>query len=130
MDMKLKLRTMIVLGSLLIALPLLTFATTPIGNVNVDNTCIDKAYRGRHRHKVHIKIKHRGHLQRSILSCSAYVEDNILYLHFDTPLENVLLDITNVDTGVLIFSGEFTGTSLALPLQEDGYEFNINVDQF
>lgn len=126
--MKVKLKMMIVLGVLFIVSPIYVSASYLRGSVNIEKSLLYGKHGRWRKAKTHLNVNHGK--RKSILSCSAYVEDNILYLHFDTPLENVLLDITNVDTGVLIFSGEFTGTSLALPLQEDGYEFNINVDQF
>lgn len=126
--MKLKLRMMIVLSSLLITSHIPIFASTPTISGNLDDTSEYSANRRSHKHKVHIATMHKKHWQRSILSSSAYIEDNILYLYFSSPLENVSLEITNVDTGTVIFSGKFTGTSLIIPLQEDGYEFIINVN--
>lgn len=120
--MKQKLRMMIVLSSLLITLPISILASSSTIIGNLDDVC---AYR--HRHKVHINTRYKESLRRNILSSLAYIEDNILYLYFSSPLENVSLEITNADTGTVIFSGKFTGTSLIIPLQEDGYVFNITI---
>lgn len=122
--MRLKLRMMILLSSFSFILPINLFAFNSIDE-NIEAISIYDTYRIK-GHKTHIRI-FRGK-KRSILSASAYVEDNMLYLHFNDPLEKVALEVINVDTGELVFSGKFTGTSIAIPLQEDGYEFNINID--
>lgn len=126
--MKLKLRMMILFCSISITLPTYLLAFNSINSKNIDGSSLCSTYGRNRRHKVHIKTIKKCTKKRSILSASAYVEDNMLYLHFNDSLENVALEVINVDTGELVFSGKFTGTSIAIPLQEDGYEFNINID--
>lgn len=126
MDRKLKM--MIVLGYCFIALPNGIFATNVTDNVIVDSNCVYNSHKRGHKQKVNIRIKYHEKRQRSILSANAYIEENSLYLYFSSPLENVSLEITNENTGTLIFSGEFTGTSLVIPIQEDGYEFEIDIN--
>ncbi len=127
--MKQKLRLMILLSSLLIVPSIFIFASTTKGEKKVEKSSMYCERSQRHRHKVHTCIKNdRKHNQRSTLSSYGYVEENTLYLYFNSPLEDVSLEVTNAETGTLIFSGTFTGSSLVIPLQEDGYEFNINVN--
>ncbi len=126
--MKQKLRLMILLSSLLIVPSIFIFASTTKGEKKVEKSSMYCERSQRHRHKAHTCIKNdRKHNQRSTLSSYGYVEENTLYLYFNSPLEDVSLEVTNAETGTLIFSGTFAGTSLVIPLQEDGYEFNITI---
>lgn len=125
--MKVKLRLMFLLGGLLIIPPILNFASSPRSNSSVDEIS-NSTYKRGHKHKAHTNIKYKASNQRSPLSSYGYVEDNTLHIYFSSPLKDVSLDITNVDIDTLVFSGKFTGTSLVIPLQDDGNEFNIDVN--
>jgi hypothetical protein len=124
--MKLKLRMIIVLSSFFIIPPVYNTASNSVRSGSLETISQYGTYKRGHRAHTHIKINYGK--KRSTLSSYGYVEENMLYLYFNSPLEDVSLEVTNAETGALIFSGTFTGTSLIIPLQEDGYQFNINVN--
>ncbi|GAA6257346.1 hypothetical protein F070042J6_31980 [Bacteroides sp. f07] len=123
--MKLKFRMIIVLSSFFIIPPTYNTASNSVRNGSLETTSQYGTYKRGHRVHTHIKINYGK--KRSIVFSYGYVEENTLYLYFNSPLEDVSLEVTNAETGTLIFSGTFTGTSLIIPLQEDGYKFNITI---
>lgn len=124
--MKLKLRLMFLLGGLLFIPTISIFSSSPRGCDYVDEFSENFICKSGQRETAHIKVK--CHKKRNVLSSYGYLEENTLYLFFSSPLENVSLDITNADTGALIFSGRFTGTHLSIPLEDYGLNFIINVN--
>lgn len=124
--MKQKLRLMFLLGGLLFIPTISIFSSSPKGCDYVDEFTEKFTCKSGHRKEANIMFKNAK--RRNVLSSHGYLEENTLYLFFSSPLENVSLDITNADTGALIFSGRFTGTHLSIPLEDYGLNFIINVN--
>lgn len=123
--MKFKFRMLIILSSFIIVQPTYIIAYNRVNDESA-TTIPQYNLHNKKGHKVHINVIHSK--KRNVISSHGYIEENSLYLYFSSPLENVSLEITNENTGTLIFSGEFTGTSLVIPIQEDGYEFVIDIN--
>lgn len=81
------------------------------------------------RHRVHIEQHRQPNRRRSApLLISGYVEDNILVLSFSIPLKTVQLLVVDSETGITVFEGTASGTSLSIPLKQDSENFEVYIN--
>ncbi len=65
---------------------------------------------------------------RSILSVvPGYIEDNQLYICFETAIEDEYLIVKDTESGEIVYSGTFTGTTLVISLTNLGESYTVEI---
>ena len=77
---------------------------------------------------VNIQLFSRESVTRSLPSMiPGYVEEEMLYICFDTPIANKYLQVTDTTSDEIVYSDVFSGTTLIIPLTAIGEDYVVEV---
>ena len=56
-----------------------------------------------------------------------YIEDNQLFICFRAPVEDEYLIVKDTESGEIVYSGIFTGTTLTINLTNPGESYTVEI---